>query len=470
MEVNLSEQIGNLMNNIGTNPINGTAQVPGKTTIFADDMSAKLEKTDEEKEALRKARQEKATLTSNVAQTIRGRSQERASTPKGRLSEYISNNAFIAGYIVAQDARFDFFSKRTNKAEEGVAALFTIGVKMYAPSKPENVIINYPLEAEAAITDPKLTSEIANAAISNSAARIVKIERMDQIKDILSQKAAGYLKEHTAIFDPYYSKKVKIAQPGDVVSNFENVPPVPCLHTYLPLKAVSQQGTGSLVVVKALGRNKIITPKNYIARKRYATLDLKTSYTADEAEQLNKLYLSKFTKTNKQNRCVIEALDDNTSKFFDVKLPDQNNPTSRIMASAFFPTDPSSNWFTNNKVYHWYNKDAQGNPVAVPLNEIKLVKKEIANPETGSIKAIALPLKDITASEGSYKFDRNGAHKAVCLAAGEMLTHEMIYKAPRSKAKSSAPKLVAALAGNDVVGLTDDEIRSLLSEHMGIAK
>lgn len=394
---------------------------------------------------------------------------------KSMLLSAYSRAARICGYVVTTDSRFDIYSK-TNKDKQNVNSnpTYDIGVKNFPPSKIVAAIIKQPISIKQAIdnySDDTADAEKIESIINGENAVSISTVNFDELPAFLMSSANGYLAEADEIFTPFYAKNKKIKNVGDA----------PCIGAItkpalmVKLNPMAIRGKKrsdknkqlldytptNVLVLKHTFRSRIATPKNIIALRRFETLELKSVYPADEAAELNTLYLGKYAKVSGNRvRPVLADLTPASSKI--INFDSTGVGASAIKSSAFFPTDGAPSYFATNQVTSWFEKTENGEAAVVPTSQIKLVKKVNKSKKEGEVKpgTVAKEIKDTNASEDAYKFDPNGEHKAICDAADGMLTFDVIngirQSLKRNSKTSTANVTVLAadqLAGADITAL-----------------
>lgn len=454
----------------GATPADEGAATPAAaaTSNFTDP------KTDAEKEALRAQRMAKNSKNSDVTTRIMD-TAVKADTPQGTLMKTISQNARIAGYIVKNGAKVDFFQKRRVEREkgadgkmhaiEGAPVTYDIGIKQTPPSKIEGVIVSYPAKALTALMNQDYTADAVAAATDDVTSMVVKIEKMPEMPAILTSRAAGYLVEAKEIFDPYVSKKLNIASYGDAPQVFKNLPQKPCLYASLKLGQITE-GTETLYRVKHSYRARIATPRNIIALNMYETTPVKDVYSDAEAKEMIELYLSKWTRSNKGTP-VIEQLTPDCRKNFELN---RVGDAVVIEKTRFFPTDMNESWYKENTVAHWYERTAVGDARALSRGELALVKKHPSQKPGANARPVVRALKGPDASADAYRFEPQGAHKAIVDATGGKLSFDDIitFTPASNRTRSANSNVPTTLVGTQLMGTDADTVRQILMGSFGV--
>ncbi len=433
------------------------AQAP--TNDFGGATAAK----DPEKEERKKNEEARR---SQIAAEI-GKSAVQLNSALGKMLQQMSQSARICGYVVKNGPKTDFVAKSIkDKATQAVH--YDIRLRQSPPSSVIGVIIKYPARLLDALNkgEELKFEDLANA--TQSAATVLQIEDKDAMPAILTSRAAGYMVEADEIFQPYYTKSVHVSSLSDINVKKANIPSRSCLFT--EIATVNRKGTADTVLrMKHSFRSRLQAPGNYIALKEVDTVPMKMSYSADEAEQMNDLYLSRFTvpRAGKNNEIVMNAVTDDTRKVITVKDAEAgSNGIPVIVSTAYFPTNAGVNWSKDPKlaVADWYRKNPDGTPVMLNLDEIRLVKKERYQNSKGNLmtRVVNRELRDTNASADSYRFDPNGEHKAICAAADGALTFDTLDAWHPKKKGGSKRSTPAAIGGTALAGMSEAAIQQIL--------
>lgn len=435
----------------------GADEASSPTAAF-NSKTAKAPKSEAEKAADKQKRERTTEIRSNVAVAL---DNLRSKISQGRksLMEAMSKHCYIAGYIVNNGPKTDFASKKIKKADG--TDEYHIGLKMSSPSAPVAVAIMVPLELSAYFENnqfdvPENQTKIVSIKDKPfgdpSIAYRMEIKPYDEVFKFIMNYTDGTLKEHPTIVSEYIKggKQPAHYQAGSDASALQ-----------ITTKGALEKGNVT-ITVRHTYRSKIVTPTNYIAKKRYKTVKPSLSYSAEDAKALNTAYLGRFTKETKPKQGVgvipLNFMDQDSTKNI---FPSSDGKT--INSSTFFATDGQPSWFANeqNGVEDWYLKDsATGTAVVVPASKVELVLKEEVTSNTGKtrIAVSSIPLGGAN-SDSPYKLDQATYGKILDLTSGQ-LTVEKIAAASPSKTKVGGKTVVkgsAIIKGAELAGLNYDE-------------
>lgn len=437
------------------------APAPAAPAAPAADATHDFKGTNPEDKAKKDA---EAQRRSQIAAAIREKAVK-LNTPRGKVLQLMSQNARICGYICKTGPKTDFAVK-TVKTDSG-AKMYSIRLRQSPPSPVIGVIVKYPARLMDALQKQTEADYESLARLAEDGGYIISIEDKDNMPAILAHRSAGYMIEDDKIFQPYYTKKVPIASPGDFKSRKETVPSKSCLYAELGKKA----DTANVMRMRHSFRGRLQAPGNYIALKEYDTVALKHSYSPDEAAKMIDLYLKRFTvPRGNNNEIVINKLVSENGKLFVTKSASEGeSSTPTIVSTAFFPTNAADSWEKDPslKVEDWYKRNPNGTPVTLSLEEIRLVKKEMVESSKNGMVArvISRELRDTNASADSYRFDPNGAHKNIVDATNGMLTFDTIAAWRPTKKTTSKKAAPATISGMALAGLTLEEVNEVLRRY-----
>ncbi|MEG2262844.1 MAG: hypothetical protein RSC43_00105 [Clostridia bacterium] len=454
------------------------------TAIAAEAPVAEVAKTSEflagdgDKEARKAKYQKKAALTSSIAEKIKSKATQ-LNSPEGHLLATLTRNSAICCYVSKHGPKTDFYIKtcKVKSASDGKEVVdYKIGLRQSAPSAPVAAIVRYPAACKDLLeSDTKLTDVLVEGATADITLTVLQSVPRDQWATMLNTTCQGFMPEDPALFEPYYTKKSKIATPSDVKGR-DGVSARPGMYLQLNRKIMSidaadrneavDSGIEKMFDVKHTYRTRFQTPKNTICLSRYRTRKLQMQYSADDAANMIHLYLSRFSNAkDANNKNKISILNRAVQDLFKV-----DPETNQIKATAYFPLT-SADSFTHKPgtaVMHWYNHNTDGSPMEIPFDEIELVRKEEFTSAKGnpSIRVMKDDLKDVTASSDTYRLDPNGEHAAIFTAARGKLTYEDVMYASRTttKSKSGKPRMIPTVAGSDLAGCTPEELRAIIKQ------
>ena len=383
------------------------------------------------------------------------------------LLDAVSAKASICGYIVKNAPRLDFYAAPSKSKTNDSRVFYDIRLRQSAPSSPEGVIVKYPAAMMDLLEQPDVTLEAVETAKSANPTYMIKIEEYGKIVSVLLSKCAGFLPEDKEIFVPYITKGKKFNTLADVSTlvKKENIPAKGGLYVDIVTRKAKKDEivtTTQKMVVKHSYRNRIPAPGNYIARRKPATVALKTVYSAAEAKEMIATYLSRFAVKGRKGEIVTDNL-----KSESLELAVMNN--HEIVASAYFPTEASKNWYTTHPDLiptSWYYRDADGKPAKLAFDELALAKREqrVSKDNAVSYSLVYQALSDPMADASQYRLDPAGEHKKVCDACQGKLTFEDIagFKTTRMPRKSKGKTASVSLQGKLLAGLDEDALKELL--------
>lgn len=383
------------------------------------------------------------------------------------LLDAVSAKASICGYIVKNAPRLDFYAAPSTSKVPGAPTMFDIRLRQSAPSSPEGVIVKYPAALMDLLEQPDVTLEAVETAKAAAPTYMIKIEEYAKIVSVLLSKCAGFLPEDKEIFVPYITKGKKFTSLTDVATlvKKEGIPAKGGLYVDIVTRKTKKDEivtTTQKMVVKHSYRNRIPAPGNFIARRKPATVALKTVYSASEAKEMMAIYLSRFTTPNRKGQIVAENL-----KSESLELAVVNN--HEIVASAYFPTDAGKNWYTTHPELiptSWYYRDADGKPAKLTFEELELAKREQRTGKNGNVSysLVYKTLSDPMADVSEYRLDKDGEHKKILDACAGKLTFEEIasFKTTRMPRKSKGKTAAVSLQGKLLAGLDEDALKEML--------
>lgn len=464
----VSHELDDILNGMGV-PEGMTASGAEKTAAF-DGMEAAAPAPragrSSDPEAASKRSLLRNLLASNAIQT---------ESIQGKIRMAFSEAARVCGYTTATNDKFDF-AKKKDKVD-GVEA-YTLFVKMTPPSKVDGILVRYPVDCWNELNRSSADSMQLSAAQNPNQSFTLTIVEAGNMINWMQRNTAGYLLEDEALFEPVIrkaGKNVMIVQtPADVQPSKKGngVPAKPAIYVDVAgnLKANSKGTfTRPKLRLKSNYRTKLVTPGNYIAKRKFEVMPVKTSYTPDEISHYIDMYfnryLSRTTKAGKTIRSVFSQLSAAGRTYFHAS--EDANGKWQLDATEYFTGDASASAWNTITVPHWFLKDDHGEPIQIPGTQVQLAvrEQESADKPIGFRKVmIQDPAK---AQPGAYVLDLNGEHKKIGEACKGMLTFEVLDKFYSETASSGRKGAGAGLgSGINIMGLTEDALESLVSNFM----
>lgn len=442
-----------------------------------------------------KAAQELREKKDSVSKTLMSASQAVVGELEREVRELIASRLRIIGYICAKGDKIDFAASgkiipgavdKENKPKKD----YTITLKNSAPSSIQYVIIKEPtplimFKENLADMDKAKAYEqfniFKNTPAQEESFSIKYIAWEDMIAYVMA-KTNGVIHEDPHIFTQYVKGSASGKQaakiystPADIKAH-NGIPAGSCLYLFAKLAKVkflkNKEGqptdvidTKSVVTLKHSVRSKIITPANVIPLKRFQTITPATSYTAANANEMVRLYLSKFNSSTKNaDDAVAKNLRD--PQYF-------TTDGTGIIKSSYFAADGAQSWFANpaNSVAHWADKNADGSAKQIAASDIKLVKKEDVPTKNGGTRQATLT-EDLGAADSAaaYQFTAANFPKVFEAAGALKLDFDELSKAiadnkaRRPKSSRAKDKKVTYVAPEALVGLSIDQIAEQLKK------
>lgn len=433
----------------------------------------------------------------SVSKALMSASSKKVTELEREVRELIASRLRIIAYITAKGDKTDFAASgktiQGTTDEKGLPVKeYTIALKNSAPSSIQYVIVKEPtplimFKENLASMDPAKATEqfniYKNTPAQEESFSIKYIAWEDMIAYVMAN-TNGVIHEDTHIFTQYVKGSASGKQaakiystPADIKAH-NGIPAGSCLYLFAKLAKVKRLknkdgqptdvvDTKSVVTLKHSVRSKIITPANVVPLKRFQTVTPATSYTAANANEMIKLYLSKFNTAKEGAIPVAKKLRDSQGFTID---------GTGITKSDYFAADGAQSWFANpaNSVAHWADKNADGSAKQIAASAVKLVKKEIATTKNGSTK-IATLTEDLGAADSAavYQFTAANFPKVFEAAGALKLDFDELSKAlaankaRRPKSGKAKDKKVTYVAPEALAGLSIDEIAAQLQNTFG---
>lgn len=418
------------------------------------------------------------TVDENSNKMLRNALQTRVVDPKsahGMIRLKLSERARACGYTTAANDKCDF-AKRKDKAEGPDA--YAIFVKMTPPPKVDGFIVRYPVAPWQELSKSNPDNMQVNAADSEEGGFAVTIIEASRMISWMQQFTASYLLEAEELFEPVVRKAGKnviiVSTPADVQPSKKNngVPAKPAIYVDVAGN-MKPSKTGAFsrpkLRIKSNYRTKLVTPHNYIAKRKFRTMPVQAAYSQEDIANYIDVYFSRYlsrtTKAGKVIRSVFSMLSSEGRTYFHAS--EDSNGQWKLDATEFFTTDASASAWNTVQVAHWFEKDDRGEPIRIPGLQVQLAVREKESAE----KPISFKKLMITdpekAQPGDYVLDLNGEHKKIADACKGALTFSMLSKfyddAAASTRKSSGSGLGSGIG---IMGLTEDALEDILSNIM----
>ena len=411
----------------------------------------------------------KNSSTALLRNAISGKAISKES-PIGSLRIAFSEIARVCGYTSPSNDKFDFAKKKDSTTGD-----VTIFVRNTPPSKADGAIVKYPIA---------IWNELAKSNPDNMNAGVAANAKPDTltiipIKNLISWMqtySAGYLREDDNLFEPVVRKAGKnvitVNTREDVASSKRSsgTPNEPAIYVDLPTTIRAGRGGKGPVLpklrIKSNYRTNLLTPHNYIARRRYVTTPVKTAYTKDEIAKNMELYLQRYNEraiksSNSLQPAAWAHLSSACASFFSTKQ--DSNGKFTLTGTNYFTDNAGQSAWNVITVDDWFRKDpATGAAIKIPGLEVPLVVHHKPDPEkNATIKKEELqdPAK---APKGAYTLDLDGQHARINRACGGMLTFSHLEKfyAENGSTRGSS----GSLSGMNLMGLSEETIASLLHD------
>lgn len=416
-------------------------------------------------------------------------------SPLGVAKKEFGNKTRIVGYCCRLPEKIDFKRVVTVNKEAGTDATYSFELNMSAPSKPDRVLVKYPLDMLAKIDNAAsniTTKDITemNALMDSEAAFAVQIFRVAKndhsFYDWMSQHCYnGYINEAEEIFVPY--TKINSKGEATVLDNYigeaayASTGEKPGLKMTCRIEAkkeakveiaskvtqidITRKDASELKVAYShTGRPRWCAPGNYITDKKFATIIGEAPTDPSRQVELSKCYF---------RRWYSESLSDGVRRSKDhVARNIAYQPTGNIKIEAISEdqftatpfTDPS--YWANVSVKHWYDTAVEnGKTVRKTLTgaDIKLVERfSKVNANTGKVtysnRVYPLTADGVPESPYTWSDAVPAKVKAAMGAAADSFTYESYRKAMQKTA--STPKASSRVTVDaNFSGLTFDEIQ-----------
>lgn len=435
----------------------------------------------------------------------------------------------IVAYITKTDAKIDFKKILSPKPQgNDTVREYSFALDYYAPAKPDRVVVKYPLnlysEIKNAVNKGQTlhTTEIANATNADTngdhttnGVVILSIKKTnhDLYNWIGSYCPGQYIQEAEEIFEPY--TKTDKSGIGKTFSNYDDAsnysltggrPGVFADINFknkgksaknagvdIKLDILSKDNHELKVTYKNTGRQRFITPHNYIADKYWDTIDGKPAPDNATAVKLSLAYFSRFFEnyTTLKVPKPKEGSDDTEYTY----IPSPNSPIKISGSTAdTFLADcfaPGSTFWNNLDIRHWYEtatetitSEANGATTQSTIvtrrklrpEEIKLIKREESvsktDPSKVTYKNVFFPIQDNTAVGNKYAWSNvipDAVKKALGTAVNEF-TFDMYLAKRDQKDQSSSKKASGNININMFMpGKTFDEIKAIVEKTLASA-
>lgn len=406
-------------------------------------------------------------LLGEISNTVTHHLQTIESSPLGRAMSEFGKKVRIVGYGCRNDARIDFKRVVSKPENENADRKFHFTLAMTPPSKPDRVIVKYPLDLAAKIDNlssnitTKDVEEMKNLATNESAynVQIFRIGKTDHtFFDWISQHCKeNYINEAEEIFTPVTlirgtGDKMKIdarenyvgeaayartgGLPGviaslDIVSNDKAKVKVSGREETL-IDITKDEGATLKVTYVNTGRPRWVAPGNYIVDKKYGTIPAVASQDPNEQVNLSLSYFGRWYDAKFEPSYKQELKDKGIKYHLDGAVKIEGKQAIDFKASPF--TDAS--YFNNAAVEHWFDVvQENGRTVRRTLrgSEIMLVERHNKpnKDNTGKIYYTTThPLTADGAPDSQYTWSEAVSDniKKALGAAAELFTFELYKK------------------------------------------
>ena len=321
-------------------------------------------------------------------------------TNYGKSAYVMSLRSAILAWLNTTPAHMDI-SKSTKTDANGVAVT-TVGVKQCAAGAIKGVVVAVPQYAMEEVQkytkqehgDPNdCDVERANQENQPYVVRMMSIAEFTD--SFISSEVLGSVREADEIWCPTVIKKRLPKAKESTVTVFETLDDIEknqkendavvagknAVYMQTAYRKVSGQAASMPYIrIKHTIRQRFQAPGNYIPARIYDEIEIKDSYSAEEAERLNRLYIRRLEKQKYKGAMLLNTLrDDDTTIVTSI---DEATKTKTIIGSRFFTTNAAES-VMRDPIAHWYNKDANGNPVMVsPVGE-HLIRREFRTTQSG---------------------------------------------------------------------------------------
>lgn len=402
-----------------------------------------------------------------------------ADSVPGRIRIKFSEMARVCGYTCGTNEKFDFAKKKESTPGSDEYTLF---VKMTPPSKVDGVIVRYPLTAWQELNRSNPDAMNLAAADDPNQQFTTTIIPADSIINWMQQNTAGYLLEAEEIFEPVIRKAgknvISIQTPADVPPSKKGngVPAKPAIYVDVAgtlKKKENGETTRPKLRLKSNYRTKLVTPHNYIAKRKFVTMPVKTSYSPDEIATYIRAYFERYyggvTKTNKTIESVFAHLSGAALAYFHPMVNDKGKHV--LDSTEYFTGDASASAWNTITVKHWFQKNDRGEAIEIPGTQVALAVREFVKdgdaekPAAFRKTMIQDPAK---AQPGAYVLDVNGEHAKIAAACKGGLTFEMLDRFYTESASTSRKTTGSGLgSGMAIMGLTESALNDILAQFMG---
>lgn len=391
----------------------------------------------------------------------------------------------IVGYCCRLDSKIDFKRVVTKASDDKTSdRKYEFVLTMTPPSKPDRVIVKFPLDLISQIDTQKsnlTTAMIKEAQDSASAgsedAYMIKIfpvnknshELFDWINSHCSQP---YLTEDQALFVPYtkfnskgeaetretYQGHSAYASTGDKPGL-----KVSCVIASKPTAKIQAAGNTTKidltredaselkVTFTHTGRPRWVAPGNYIVDKRFGVIPGAAPTESGQQIALSKLYFRRWFNPD-GSETMSQKLKEDKVKFTQAgEITVQNTGNENEFIASVF-TDAS--WWAKARVEHWYDTvtvNGETKKKVLQGSEIQLVerveKEKSANAKskssgwstTISNRVFPLTADGVAGSEYTWSMAVPDRIKSALGTAAGQLTHELYRKAMSKTSTTSKP-------------------------------
>lgn len=476
--------------------INDTPAVQtAESTNTAATDTAKTESADSAKIKREYTSQSLATI-GKINQRQRQNNDKYNGTAMQAAMQQFRKSIRICGYITPSDAKIDF--KKTiiapsDTAASGGVAKAVFGLAQYAPTKPNRVILKYPMDTYSKLKagrDTITTQDMAELKKleSSESAYGVQIFRVDKNDMSLYNFVNTTCDKPVIIEDEsIFTEFVSISPSGKVTRKnsyrnsefYKETDGVPGLSIDTIVKAkdkgstvgnktliniVGAEASELVIRYKHSGRPRWVAPGNYIAEKRWVT-DI--GHAVEDTAEQNALSLAYFKryfeadmKTPKLSKTQLEK---GWTAVTSGNITFSGETEESFIASCF--ADPK--FWAEASVQHWYDVvTVNGNTEKRVLrgNELAIVKRvaKVSSKGVTSYVNSYITLQDVNGA-GGYTFDM--IPTPIKNALGSALSDFTFdkYQASCAKTSSTGSKTSATIHLN-FQGLTFEQVREIYED------
>lgn len=427
------------------------------------------------------------------------------SSPLGVAMKEFGNKTRIVGYCCRLPEKIDFKRTVTVNKEAGTDATYSFGLNMTPPSKPDRVIVKYPLDLYAKIDNEKsniTTKDVTemNALMDSEAAFAVKIFRVGKTDHTLfnwvnSHCINPFINEAEEIFVPYtrinskgeaetrenYIGEAAYASTGEkpglkitctIASNKNAKKDVGGNVTKIDI--TKQDSSELKVTFSHTGRPRWCAPGNFIVDKKFATIPGEAPADTTRQIEMSKCYF---------RRWFSESLADGVKRSKNhIEAGIQYQATGSIKVNAVSedqftatPFTDSSFWATAS-VQHWYDTAQENGKIVrktltgADLKLVERISKTNANTGKTTYSNRTFPLTADGVPESAYTWSEAVPEKvkAAIGSAMESFTFD-VYKKSMQKV-ASAPKASSRVSIDaGYLGLTFEEIQQRYQDALSSA-